>query len=332
LLTFEPSAERGARLDRRMRDRLADSLDYVFGEVGDALHVAGDQAAQLTSNIRTEVQSPNRFGAYYELVLAIENNDYGEARAIARELLAATGRTSLRIAAIDDRGAAEAGRYRRLLISDPEIVSSPDPALLAQAIARIESAFELLDRGFPEMSAEIRELLREIAIASGPEDPKALTFDGASSYMLWGATLLNARGQKGVLDTAQALAHESGHNLLFGFCASGSLVENADEELFSSPLRKDRRPMDGVVHATYVIARMHQTLTRLLEAGVLDSTEQGLALTDLDAHRRNFAAGDQVIREGGRLTALGADLIDSARAYMAAADRRPMVSEVANRA
>lgn len=315
-----------------MRHRLAGTLDYVFVEVGDELDVSDDQAAQLTSNIRTEVQSPNRFGAYYELVLAIENDDLDEARGTARELLAPADGSGLRVAAIDDRGAAEAARYRRLLISNPEIVSPPDPDLLARAIARIDAAFILLDRGFPEMSAEIRELLREIVIAAGPEDPKALTFDGASSYMLWGATLLNARGQKTVLDTAQALAHESGHNLLFGFCASGSLVENADDELFSSPLRKDRRPMDGVVHATYVIARMHQTLTRLLQAGVLDSTEQDLALTDLDAHRRNFAAGDQVIRDGGRLTPLGADLIDSARSYMAAADRRSIVLEAASKA
>jgi len=37
--TFEPSAERGQLLDRRMRERLADSLSYVFAEVGEALGV-----------------------------------------------------------------------------------------------------------------------------------------------------------------------------------------------------------------------------------------------------------------------------------------------------
>ena len=75
--------------------------------------------------------------------------------------------------------------------------------------------------------------------------------------------------------------------------------------------------MDGVFHATYVVARMHQTVSRLLDAGVIDAAAMDAALTDLAAHRRNFAAGDQVIREGGRLTPLGAEVIETARAYMA---------------
>jgi len=312
-----------------MRARLADTLNYLFGEVGDALNVDATLAKALAAQVRRSVQSPNRFGAYYEMVLALEDDALEEARAIARELLAPAEGSDLRIAAIDDRRPSEAARYRRLLLTDPDMAGAPESGLLADALSRIDSAFELLDRGFPAMSAEIRELLREIVIAAGPEDPKALTFDGASSYMLWGATLLNARGQTNVLDTAQALAHESGHNLLFGFCSSGSLVENPDDELFASPLRKDARPMDGVFHATYVIARMHQTLSRLLEAGVLDTDEQEMALKDLSQHRRNFAAGDQVIREGARLTPLGSDLIESARAYMVAAAQESIALEAA---
>jgi HEXXH motif-containing protein len=195
----------------------------------------------------------------------------------------------------------------------------PNPALMAGYRQRLAAAFELLDEGFPQMAAEIRALLREIVVAAGPQDPKAITFDGASSYMMWGAVLLNARGQKDVLDTAQALAHESGHNLLFGFSSSGPLVENSDDELFGSPLRRDPRPMDGVFHATYVIARMHQTLSRLLESAVLDADQAELAKRDLALHRKNFEAGDLVIHQGGRLTEVGHQAIESAREYMAAA-------------
>ena len=77
--------------------------------------------------------------------------------------------------------------------------------------------------------------------------------------------------------------------------------------------------MDGVFHATYVVARMHQTVSRLLQAGVLDPLQVKAANTDLAANRRAFDAGDQVIRESGRLTPLGAEVIETARAYMAAA-------------
>ena len=318
-MNFEPSAERGAALDQIMRERLADTLDYLFSEVGEPLGIDAAEARRLTANIRTKAQSPSLFGNYYELVLAVEYDDLDEARQLASELLGHAEASGTRVASIEERASAETDRYRRLLIPEPEMAAQPDPDLLGRTLARTEAAFELLDRGFPEMAAEIRALLREVVIAAGPEDPKAPTFDGASSYQLWGAILLNARGQTNVLDTAQALAHESGHNLLFGFCASESLVENPDEELFASPLRADPRPMDGVFHATYVVARMHQTLTRLLESGVLTNDQRDFALKDLEAHRRNFAVGDQVIREGAKLTPLGAEVLESARAYMAVA-------------
>lgn len=303
-----------------MRERLADSLEYVLSEIGDSLDVPRGAARDLTARIRSAPQSPHCFGAYYELVLAVERNDVKRARGLAAELLSFRNDScDALVAAINNRPAGRAQRYRRLLLSDLEVARAPGARLMAECRQRLEDAFALLDAGFPEMGAEIRSLLREIVVAAGPKDPKALTFDGASSYMLWGAIVLNARGQNTVLDTAQALAHESGHNLLFGFCSAGPLVENADDELFSSPLRKDARPMDGVFHATYVIARMHQTLSRLLETGVLHGRQVEAARTDLDLHRRNFEAGNQVVLEGARLTEVGRHAIEAAREYMAAA-------------
>lgn len=301
-----------------MRLRLADTLDYVFGQVGDTLAVEPSAAHSLTQAIRAAKQSPHVFGAYYDLVFALEVDDVAGARKHAVELFEHSSSNGTTITRIDERPDREEERYRRLFLTDLH-VELPDDALMADCRQRFDEAFALLDAGFPEMAAEIRELLREIVVAAGPEDPKALTFDGASCYMLWGAILLNARGQKTVLDTAQALAHESGHNLLFGFSASGPLVENADDELFSSPLRKDPRPMDGVFHATYVVARMHQTLTRLLASGVLDAAQTTAAQADIAAHARNFAIGDAVVREGARLTKVGREAIEAAREYMASA-------------
>jgi HEXXH motif-containing protein len=319
MMTFEPSAARAAALDQRMRARLADSLDYIFEEGAELLDVGRDEGRAITAGIRAHPQSPQMFGAYYDLVLAVERDEVDRARALADQLSREPAGPDLRIAAIDDRPAVEADRCRRLFLSEATVAGAPTPALLGACRARVDEALALLDDGYPEMASEIRGLLREIVVAAGPEDPLARTFDGASCYMMWGAILLNARGQTNVLDTAQALAHESGHNLLFGFASDGPLVDNPDEELFASPLRKDLRPMDGVFHATYVVARMHQTVSRLLAAGVLDGEAQAAANSDLAAHRRNFEAGDRIIREGGRLTEVGRQAIEAARSYMAAA-------------
>jgi HEXXH motif-containing protein len=315
---FEPSADRGEALDRRMRERLAGSLDYMFAAVGEALGLDVAACSDLTARIRSGPQSPHIFGAYYDLVIALERDELDVVRELANEMVGQRSAAGTRIAAIDDRPANEEERYRRQFLANLD-VEIPPSELMAEYRRRLDDAFSLLDAGYPEMASEIRALLRDIVVAAGPEDPKALTFDGASCYMLWGAIMLNARGQKTVLDAVQALAHESGHNLLFGFSTDGPLVENADDELFSSPLRKDPRPMDGVFHATYVVARMHQTLSRLLDPGVLDSAHAEAARADLALHRRNFEIGDQVVREGGRLTAVGREVIEAAREYMASA-------------
>ena len=301
-----------------MRDRLTQSLTHIFDRIGPELGVASDVAGRAIESIRLKRQSPHVFGAYFEMVLAVECDEIDAAREFACEIVERSGSPVVGAWArsLNDRPRRDAARYRSMLLPEDIVANAPGSHELQPALDRIAKAMDLLDRGFPDMADEIRELLFEIVIAVGPEDPKALTFDGSSSYMLWGVIMLNARGQATVLDTAQALAHESGHNLLFGKCAKGPLIENDDEEIFVHPLRKDPRPMDGVFHAAYVIARMHQTLERLLSADVLDNEQREAAKRDLEVHRANFAEADEVIRRSARLTAVGEDAIAAARAQM----------------
>ncbi len=319
---FEPSAGRARALDVRMRERLADSLSYVAEELGEELSGGAAMAERALPLIRSRRVSSLVFGAYYDLVLAASEDDREAAATLAAEIACATPlEGEVRVVELDDPSAGLSwGRFRRLMDTDPETplaLYPPRPDVAAECRRRVAEAFELLDRGFPAMAAEIRGLIGELVLAAGDDNPKALTFDGASCFMLWGAVLLNVKGQSTVLDTAQALAHESGHNLLFGFCTHGWLVENEDEERFASPLRADPRPMDGIVHATYVTARMHQTVSRLLQARVLDPAQTEAALKDQAAHAAGFHSGDEVIRRSGRLTSLGASVMDSARSYMA---------------
>jgi HEXXH motif-containing protein len=114
----------------------------------------------------------------------------------------------------------------------------------------------LIEQADPLLSEEIRALVSEIVLASGSMDKNSMTFDGASSFMLWGGILLNAERKGGALEMAQMLAHESSHGLLYGMAVEEPLVLNGDEERYPAPLRKDSRPMEGIYHATYVSARM----------------------------------------------------------------------------
>ena len=117
-------------------------------------------------------------------------------------------------------------------------------------------------------------------------------------------------------ERVEVIAHESAHSLLFGFCTDEPLVENRGDELYTSPLRPDPRPMDGIYHATFVSARMHLAMSRLAESGMLDQESRDAAIRAAASDAANFEAGYAVVRDHGRLTRTGRALMDSARAYM----------------
>jgi HEXXH motif-containing protein len=304
-----------------MRARLVDSLRYVVAEASGLIAAPAGFGACLARLAHGPV-SPQAFGAYYELVLALDEDDLDAAAGFLREIAQAPARTpQILVTALAPAGHRESDRIRRLSDTDPTIafeIEPPPAAAAAASGARVHAALALLDRGFPELAGEIRGLVGEVVLAAPPDRPGADTFDGASAFMLWGAMILNACRHESRIAMAEALAHESAHSLLFGFAAHGPLVENDDRERFTSPLRHDPRPLDGIYHAAFVSARMHLALDRLMSAGVLDAEERAFARASLEGHVKAFSEGAHVVDAHARLTPVGAAVLEGARAYMGA--------------
>jgi hypothetical protein len=322
LTGFDPSRARAEAVSARMRGRLAESLRYILDQATGQMTVPWAEMAGFLARLTGGPVSPLVFGTYCDLVLAIDTDALDEAEQLLKEIAAAPNAPAeLRILDLGDPDVDPgADRYRRLVDTDeslPFTISPPAPAGAAAIRALIAEAFELMDAGNPQLAAEIRTLLREIVLASASDDLKTMQFDGVSSFLLWGAAVLEVRSYKTALDMVQALAHESGHNLLFGLCADGPLHTNDDDERFSSPLRIDPRPMDGIIHAAYVTARMHQSVQRLLDAGVLNAAQTEEARTAVVTSAKRFAMGMDTVDRDAKLTSLGQTVMDNARAYMA---------------
>jgi HEXXH motif-containing protein len=321
-LGFAPNADRSRHLDGRMRERLAESLRYILDQAQGYLTYSRPDFEAFLGRLAQGPVSSQVFGAYCDLVLDIEADQLDIAEKRVAEILAAPVQSGgpLIIDLLDPASDAASDRYGRLVDTDPSmpfrLMPPPAPAA-ASCRERIAAALTLIDAGHPELADELRAILREIVLAVGPDEPGAVVFDGASSFMLWGAIVLNVRTHKTVLEMVQALAHESGHNLLFGFCADGPLVENSDADRYPSPLRLDPRPMDGIVHATYVTARMHQAVHRLLESGVLTAEQEVEARTGLADHQRAFAGAIATVDRYARFTPLGEAIMAGARDHMA---------------
>jgi HEXXH motif-containing protein len=326
LAFFEPSAERARLLDARMRHRLGESVRHVAEQSRGQLTIPEHELDDFFAKLAAGPVSPHAFGAYFDLVLAIERGACEEAEQRLAELVAApVPAPGIRVVELGAAlGSLESDRYRRQVDSDPsaplEIVPPP-PAAAAACRGRVDAAFALLASGDGALAQELPALLREIVLAASKRGPNMLDFDGASSFQLWGALVLNAEGHATVLEMVQALAHESGHGLLFGLSADGPLVENDDLERFASPLRRDPRPIDGIFHATWVTARMHQAVSRLLATGVLTRQQEDEARAACENHVKQFAQGLATLDRHARLTAMGAAVLSGARTYMAGAAR-----------
>jgi HEXXH motif-containing protein len=309
-----------------MRERLAESLRYVVERARGHLPVPESALDGLLARVGRGPVSPQVFGAYCDLVLAIDDAALDEAAALLDELVSIPDPgTALRVLELADPARdAAARRYARFMDTDPNLPIEilPPPRASAQACRRlVGTALDQLERGHAELAAEIRALLREIVLAAGNGEPGATTFDGASSFMLWGGIVLNVAEHATSIQMVQALAHESGHNLLFGLAADGPLVDDDDTRLHPSPLRADPRPLDGIYHATFVCARIHEALARLLASGILDGGARAEAERALETHARLFAQGLDTLDAHARLTPLGAAVMKGARAYMEEARR-----------
>ena len=323
LLSFEPSAARVRFLDQRMRLRLAESLRYILHQGNGLLQVPSGQFQKFLQQLESGPVSPLAFSFYSDTVLAIEEDNIEEASRLLREMISLPAHPGdVLISELGDpQQDTTAQHYARLLLDPDDSVKfeifPPSREAASNCRRLIKVAFELMDAGDPELAAEIRALVREIVLAAGTLEAKAMTFDGASAFMLWGAIIINANQSKGELTMVQMLAHESSHNLLFGFSTDESLVENSPEELFPSPLRMDPRPMDGIYHATFVVARMYRAVKGLIDSGILSAAQKEIAEKELADNARLFASGIETVDRFGKLTPLGRTVMDGAKAYMA---------------
>jgi hypothetical protein len=321
---FEPDPWRAHLLDKEMRVRLADSLVHIVERSRGVVPLDESVLLRLVAKLRHQRFPPLIFALYYDIVDAIHQDRLVDAESILVEL----GRQNpiadkLRIAALDSTvmGCSTVERYCRMMDTDANSryrYSAPPVEIVCNFGEQCKEATALMARAAPELHGEFSNLVSEIVLATG-ESNEGTGFAGASSFLLWGALFINPEGDQPLISLIETFAHESAHSLLFGLMLKDSFVLNADRERFKSPLRKDPRPMDGIFHATFVIARMHYAMQRLIKSGLLNGEDIEVAKVSLEGHQKSFADGLATINRHGRLTNHGAAIMSSAAAYMARA-------------
>lgn len=326
---FLPNGSQVDQFDQIMRDNLASSLSYLAEVTEGHLAIDAQQLEQALSRLRANEVLPEVFAAYHELVMEVQEGNLDQAQELIEYILTNIQQdASFDIIPFKDPADdARSSHYQKQIDTDPNMPFPVFPASEAdfeKAKSLIIESKSILQESCPELHDEIFALLRRVMVGRGPSaDEATYTFDGASAFSLWGAIMLNAHTQKDVVDMIQTLAHESCHNLLFAYCIDDQLVENPDDELYASPLRVDPRPLDGIFHASFVLARMHYALAQIENSPRLTDELRERAAKEREQRVTNFYDGLSTLKAHARYTEIGQRLMNDAEAYMNQATGKP---------
>jgi hypothetical protein len=271
LWALDPSKSRVERIDLALRERLGKSIRYISEVAVERDSVALSGIEELEGHLAAGSVSPWVYCLYSKLVAELSKRAGADVvtSIFADVVRAASLPAKPGIMAFRDTSLPESwwDHYQILLDTDrqrPFRPQAPDGGMFANCQRDVCAALALLKEGDAPFFDELSNLLRMVVLAA----PSGATggFNGASTFFVWGGALFNAVLTRSPITMLDVLVHESSHVLLFGLSADGPLTGNSGDERYASPVRSDKRPIDGIFHACFVTTRVHLAMGRLLDS------------------------------------------------------------------
>ena len=194
------------------------------------------------------------------------------------------------------------------------VLAAPEQAQADRFQSNLEEAVTVLQQASPRTHKEL-EAFRPIWLLATTDPSSKRSFGGYSSSLAWSTIALNTKTQ-GAMPVLVQVVHEMAHQLLFALAVDVPLAFNQPDELFTSPLRPDPRPMDGVLHASFVSARVHDVLRDLEDSPsweTLSSPEKQYIQHQRNASLQAAVTSLPSIDAGARLSALGERVVAAIR-------------------
>jgi HEXXH motif-containing protein len=292
-------------LDHLIFDVIGEARDGAERSCGPAAHAL--QAAMRDAATRNDIGAIRALHAAHGAVLSLpDHTDRCRVVAWGSDGLDASETVLLQAAFSDDIGLTA-----RLV--------APGAQVVERTSRTIEALRSGLAAATPAWCVELETLVSTILLATTEEPSRA--FGGASAFAAWGAILVNPQANDTPRKLALTLIHESSHLKLFHAYLDDEVVLNDPNATYASPLRHEARPMNGIFHAAFVLARMILFSTDLLHSGQTDAVlGQGETARLRDDLRRSIGLFDEahgVIEAHGELTPRGSAILAEAVAAVA---------------
>ncbi len=320
---FNPSAASGSALRAHFNDGFADSLEYLFSVCEPAIAFDTERAAMLLSRIRSgSRESPLMYSLHFKLIEALQAEDTASVEALINDML---------VEAPAEDGIAVVRLGSPSCDWDTGLVTSyfceadslfryvdPDPAKAAQTEANLYGAMDDL-RGFaPALAAEMEALVSTVILATGVQvvgdEPRE--FESVTALRAFGAVLFNADSVASRLQCVVSLIHEHAHMVLFAHSPNEGVVTNSPDERYVSPLRSDARPVEGIFHQSFVLARMIYGMNLLRKLDTASQHQHDFADEFIAQNVPRFMDAFETLHQHARFTSQGLDVLNSSKAYM----------------
>ena len=173
-------------------------------------------------------------------------------------------------------------------------------------------SLEFLKNFDSEIYQEMQEIVSDIVICNSKK------LNAATSYVTYGFIYLRElREGENWTRILEHIVHEAGHHHLHAVTMCDPLFERS-EQLYKSPLRVALRPMIGIYHAMFVLARTLRVFNKLKK----DSRYQELISQVKTSYNEQeneedfivkFEEAYNTIKGGAKLTDVGSKLLESCR-------------------
>jgi HEXXH motif-containing protein len=332
---FLPGPASGVAARAAIQARLSESISHVLERSAGVVRFDRARADELVALLGSgRPVNPVVFSRYFRAVRSIlaaeDDTDFADVEEKLAALLsapfAAQGKPDVRplsrtrFTPQEERELRDDFTSESLL--DENIVTLQEEQANA-ALERCRTALALIREHAPRTAAELERTVVEIVPAGGRLASDGYAFDGCSSLERWGSVLVNFGIERSDVELCDVLVHEGAHNTLFGLSPVEFNLRNSTEERYPSPLRDDPRPLDGIYHATFVLARMHFAMSEFTASRTASPDLRAQAEERARSSAGLFWNGYAVLREHADYTRRGGEIMEAARDFMSRSAPRP---------
>ena len=210
--------------------------------------------------------------------------------------------------------------------SFPDDIAPPDTEAFKSIEKTIKETHQLIEKIDPELKILMGKL-QGLIIAGQPgilASIKKQSFGGATCFFFRGGTIINSSSTISKARMIERLIHEYAHAELFTIAQRELLCLNSDDETHTVLIRSDPRPMNGIIHSLYVVARVADFQIKLINSEIYSQSHKDFYQETKKILSEQLLYGNSslaTIKNHAKLTSLGIKVVKTCEKCLSLIER-----------